>query len=80
MRGDNLLLIDVIPPPVERSLRCNCFIGSNDRNIMLHHHFPEVGSPFHNGLVSGQAKAMIIERHTYRSPALSRRGLGQREQ
>jgi len=80
MRGDNLLLIDVIPPPVERNLRCNFFVGSNDRNMMLHHHFPQLGSPFHDGLVSGQANAMIIERHTYRNPALSRWGPGQREQ
>jgi len=31
--------------------RRNGFIDSNDRSVMLHHHFPQLISPFHDGFV-----------------------------
>jgi hypothetical protein len=41
-------------------LRCNGFVGSNDRNVMLHHHFLQLISPFHDAFVSGRAIAQFV--------------------
>ena len=38
----------------------NGFIGSNDRSVMLHHHFPQFISPFHDGFVSGRDIAQFV--------------------